>query len=392
MDATAPADLLPDDDDRPRRRPVLRIALMLPVPLIAVAAAWFIWGRPAPVTYDTAPVARRDLENAVTASGRIQPYSFVDVGAQVSGQLRQLHVAPGDVVRAGQVLASIDAEVQAAQVEGLQAELSRLAAQKAEIGAQLAFAERQAGRQNSLLGRSASQSTLEQAERDRDVLRAQSDAVDATMRRSQAELRAEQATLDRSRITSPMAGTVVAIEAREGQMLNANYDTPIILRIADLSVMTVQSDVSEADVVHLQKGMPVWFSTLGFPDRKYRATLRQILPAPPIPKDGEETSTIVNYRALFDIQNPEGALLSGMTAQVFFVTEAASDVLSVPIAALDDDGSLRVMVEGIPERRRPETGMRTRAFVEIRSGLAEGESVITAERRDDAPSALRIVP
>lgn len=391
MNATASTDMMPQDDDDRGRRGRWGVLAVLPV-LIAVGVGVVLWNRPAPVSYDTAPVTRRDLENAVSASGKIQPQSYVDVGAQVSGQLRRLHVAPGDVVAAGQLLASIDAEVQAAQVEGLEAELSRLAAQKAEITAQLAFAERQAGRQNSLLGRSASQSALEQAERDRDVLRAQSDAVDATMRRSQAELRAEQATLDRSRITSPMAGTVVAVDAREGQMLNANYDTPVILRIADLSTMTVQSEVSEADVVHLQKGMPVWFSTLGFPDRKYRATLRQILPAPPTAKEGEEKSTIVNYRALFDIANPGGELLSGMTAQVFFVTEAAQGVLSVPIAALDDDGSLRVMANGRAERRTPATGMRTRAFVEIRDGLAEGEQVVTAERRDDAPSALRIVP
>ncbi len=190
-----------------------------------------------------------------------------------------------------------------------------------------------------------------------------------------------------------MAGTVVAVEAREGQMLNANYDTPIILRIADLSIMTVHSEVSEADVVHLRKGMPVWFSTLGFPDRKYRAELRQILPAPPVVKADEQKSSIVSYRALFDIDNARGELLSGMTAQVFFVTEHAGGVLSIPVNALDDDGSLRVLTaSGRAERRTPETGTRTRAFVEIRAGLSEGEQVITAERSDDTPSLMRIVP
>ncbi len=91
--------------------------------------------------------------------------------------------------------------------------------------------------------------------------------------------------------------------------------------------------------------MPVWFTTLGFPDRRHRATLRQVLPAPPV-KEEEGASSVVTYVALFDIANAGGELLSGMTAQVFFVTESAADVLAVPVSALDDDGSLRVQTPG----------------------------------------------
>lgn len=384
-----PLDLPEASAPRPRRR-LLLAGLALAV---AGLGGWWLWSPAPPVAYETAPVIRRDLENAVTASGRIEPKASVDVGAQVSGQLRRLLVQPGDTVRAGQLLAEIDAEVQAAQVEGLQAELARLAAERTELQAQLGFAERQAGRRNSLVGRSASQDTLEESERDRDVLRARVEALDATIRRSRAELRAEEATLARSRITSPMDGTVVAVAAREGQTLNANYDTPVLLRIADLATMTVRSDVSEADVVHLRPGMPVWFTTLGFPDRRFRATLRQVLPAPPVKKDGEAASAVVTYVALFDVANPEGALLSGMTAQVFFVTESAGDVLTVPVGALQDDGSLRVQdASGRIETRQPETGMRTRAFVEVTSDLAEGEQVVTGIRAPEGDPLLRLAP
>lgn len=394
MNAHAPEAGVPPADLPPRRasgrRRLMRAAVVV---ALAGVGGWTLWPAPVPVAYETAPVTRRDLENAVTASGRVEPKASVDVGAQVSGQLRRLLVQPGDRVRAGQLLAEIDAEVQAAQVEGLQAELARLAAERTELQAQLGFAERQAGRRNSLVGRSASQETVEESERDRDVLRARVEALDATMRRSRAALRAEEATLARSRITSPMDGTVVAVEAREGQTLNANYDTPVLLRIADLATMTVRSDVSEADVVRLRPGMPVWFTTLGFPDRKFRAALRQVLPAPPVRKEGQADSAVVTYVALFDVENPEGVLLPGMTAQVFFVTESQAAVLTVPVAALEPDGSLRVLdAQGRTQTRRPATGMRTRAFVAVTSDLAEGEQVVTGIRAPEAEPLLRLVP
>lgn len=375
---------------RPGKWRILLAGLL--IALLAGAGLWHLQSGPPAIIHDTAPVIRRDLENAVTASGRIEPGAYVDVGAQVSGQLHRLHVAAGDRIEAGQLLAEIDAEVQAAQVEGLHADLARLAAERRELQAQLGFAERQAGRQSSLAGRSSSHVALEEAERDRDVLNARIEALDATIRRSRAGLRAEEATLARSRIISPMAGTVVAVEAREGQTLNANYDTPVIMRIADLSTMTVRSDVSEADVVHLRPGMPVWFTTLGFPDRRYRAMLRQVLPAPPASEE-DSASSVVTYVALFDIANTGGELLSGMTAQVFFVTESAGDVLAIPVSALAEDGSLRVRTaNGTLETRLPETGLRTRSHVEIASGLEEGEHVVTGERDPEGAPRLRIAP
>lgn len=396
MNAHAPGGgALPPPLDLPSQRAPGRRWLVLAAVVAALAAAggWFLWSAPEPVAYETAPVTRRDLENAVTASGRVEPKASVDVGAQVSGQLRRLLVQPGDRVRAGQLLAEIDAEVQAAQVEGLQAELARLAAERTELQAQLGFAERQAGRRTSLVGRSASQETVEESERDRDVLRARVEALDATIRRSRAELRAEEATLARSRITSPMDGTVVAVEAREGQTLNANYDTPVLLRIADLATMTVRSDVSEADVVRLSPGMPVWFTTLGFPERRFHAALRQVLPAPPVKKDGQTDSAVVTYVALFDVENPEGALLPGMTAQVFFVTERAAGVLTVPVAALAPDGRVQVQDgAGRIATRQPATGMRTRAFVAVTSELTEGEQVVTGIRPPGGDPLLRLAP
>lgn len=93
--------------------------------------------------------------------------------------------------------------------------------------------------------------------------------------------------------------------------------------------MTIRAEVPEADFVHLSPGMPLWFETLGRPDQKYDATLRQILPAPHEAKEGEEKTSgnVVNYIALFDVENADDVLMSGMTAHVFFVTARATDIL-----------------------------------------------------------------
>ena len=118
------------------------------------------------------------------------------------------------------------------------------------------------------------------------------------------------------------------IDKKEGQTLNANQQTPIILRIADLTTMTVEAGVSEADVTKLRVGMDVYFTTLGGGGRRWNGNLRQILPTPVI------TNNVVLYTALFDVDNSDSTLYSNMTAQIFFVTSSARNVLKVPVGAI----------------------------------------------------------
>ncbi len=363
----------------------------------AIAAVRHVTAPP-PLVYETAEVVRRDIEVSIGATGKIEPRAYVDVGAQVSGQLRRLDVAIGQRVEEGQLVAEIDAEVQAALVEGIEADLARLEAELAEQEAGLAFAERQNDRRTRLAEASAaSEVAAEQDRRDRDMLRARVDASRARIRQTEAQLRAEGATLRHARIVAPMSGIVVSLDAKEGQTLNANYDTPLILRIADLDTMTVRTEVSEADVVKLREGMPVWFTTLGEPERRWQARLATILPAPPRPAAEAEGAAapvggVVNFTALFDVENT-GALRAGMTAQVFFVTDEARDVPVVPVAAIGPDGSVRVLgADGAVSERRVETGLSTRFLAEIRDGLAPGERVVTGEAPAGPPSKLQVEP
>jgi macrolide-specific efflux system membrane fusion protein len=314
-----------------------------------------------------AMIERGRIENTVTAAGTMQPGLWVDVGAQVSGQLQTLSVDVGDVVKAGDFLAEIDASVQVNRVEASRASLEAEKAQRSARVAAVELALLKLERQKELVGRD---------------LTSQTNLDDAINQLAAAESAlADEAQLAYSRIFAPMAGTVVAIATIEGQTLNAVQQVPTILRIADLSTMIVRADVSEADVGLLSAGMPAYFTTLGGGERRWHGKVDQILPTPNV------VNNVVFYPVLFSVPNEDGALLPEMTAQVFFVVESADNVLKVPVGALryedgrSDVATVRVVDEkGENQPREVELGITDRIFREVLDGLAEGENVIAGIR------------
>ena len=203
----------------------------------------------------TAVVTRGNLEDTVTATGTLQPKDFVDVGTQVSGQLKKLLVDIGAVVKAKDLLAEIDPSVYQAKVDGDQAQLLNQQAQLADKQAQLALAELQLTRQQNLTREEAtSADALQIAEATRKSALAQLDSIKAQIQQTGSTLRGDEANLGYTKIYAPIAGTVVSQAAKLGQTLNANQQAPIIMRIADLSTMTVEAQVSEADVPKLRIG------------------------------------------------------------------------------------------------------------------------------------------
>jgi membrane fusion protein, macrolide-specific efflux system len=377
-----------------RKHPWLSSAACL---ILAVAALWWLLRDDSdrePMA--TATVSRGNIEALVTATGILQPRNFVDVGAQVSGQLKTLHVNVGDQVQAGDLLAEIDATVYLARVDGTRAQVRNQQAQLKEREAQLTLAEIQLRRQQDLVRQAAgTREQVEVAEANLRSAQAQVEAVQAQLEQTQSTLRAEEANLQYARIYAPMEGTVVSIEARQGQTLNASQQTPILMRIADLATMTVQAQVSEADIGRLEVGMPVYFNTMGSQNRRWEGELSRIEPTPVV------ENNVVLYNALFDVPNDGGQLLPQMTAQVFFITAQAKDALVLPMAALRFGGpegtprqarggrtpgaprSAHVQVlgaNGQREEREVQVGVSDRVYAEILSGLSEGEEVVIGLR------------
>jgi membrane fusion protein, macrolide-specific efflux system len=378
---------------RPRRR-LIWSGLLLIVLAAAGLFAWREWQAAAAPEIRTVEVVRGDIERTVTALGALQPKDYVDVGAQVSGQLKQVHVEIGDRVEKGALLAEIDPTVFETRVRTNKANLENLKAQLDQQQAELALSRKQLKRNQALFqAKAISQDTLETSETQVEVGEAQSAALAAQIDAAQATYDGDVANLGYTKIYAPMSGTIVSQTALEGQTLNANQSAPVIVRVADLQTMTVKAQVAEADVVRITAGMPVYFTTLGMPDRRWRATVRQVLPTPEIVND------VVLYNVLIDVGNDDGMLMTDMTAQVFFVLGSATDVPLVPVAALGsrradaaDEYQVRVLEAGREIRRTVTIGLADRASAEVVSGLSVGDRVVidapaTAEAAGNRPGA-----
>jgi len=400
------------------RRPGLRAAAVAGVVLFIAGGIYgaHAWSArdDATAQYTVASAQRGDLEDTVTATGILQPRDYVDVGTQVSGQLKTLHVEIGSKVKTGQLIAEIDPTLYRSRVEADEAQLRTQQAQLQDKQAQLTLAEQQQQRQANLMqDKATTEDALQTAEAALGSARAQIDVLKAQIEQTQSTLRGDQANLSYTKIYAPMSGTVVAQSAKQGQTLNANQQAPLIVRIADLSTMTVQSQVSEADVSGLRLGMPVYFTTLGDTTKRWYGKLRQINPTP------ETVNNVVLYDALFDVDNREGSLMTQMTAQVFFVNAEAKNTVLVPVSALRPAGArtgerprrngaadataasdphnrlansaavVRVVkADGTIENREVRVGLVSRVAAQILSGLEAGERIVVGQRAAaPAPSA-----
>jgi len=320
--------------------------------LAAGLGTWALVGRSGPaITALTQPVALGTIEDAVTALGTLQPLQYVDVGTQVSGQLKVLHVDYGATVKKGDLLAEIDPTIYQSRVSADQASLLNLRAQLAQRQAQRTLAELQFKRQQELLKENAtSQDAFDSATSTLKVAVAQVAQLEAQIQQTESTLSGDMANLNYTKIFAPMDGTVVNLIAKQGQTLNANQTAPIVLRVADLDTMTVWAQVSEADVPKLKVGMEAYFTTLGSSDKRRYGKLRQIIPTPDV------VNNVVLYNCLFDVENPDGDLLTQMSAQVFFVVASARNVPVIPVTALHP---IRGGAAGGPGARGPRNADQT---------------------------------
>ncbi|KVN32236.1 hemolysin secretion protein D [Burkholderia pyrrocinia] len=387
-----------------RRRWRIALASLAAVALVAGLALHFLTPDKRP-EYLSAPVTRGDLENAVLATGALQAFRQVDVGAQVSGQLKTLKVKLGDKVTKGQWLAEIDPVISRNALRQARTSEESLLAQQRATAAQLKQTELAFRRQQAMLPDDAtSREAFESARAALDVERATLASLDAQIRAARIQIETAEANLGYTRIVAPIDGQVVAIVTQEGQTVIAQQQAPVILKLADLDTMTVKAQVSEADVIRVQPEQTAYFTILGDPDKRHYGKLRAIEPAPQnflesqgtlggMSGGGTKSNTAVFYNALFEVPNPGHRLRISMTAQVNILLGSARNALSIPAAALgakDKDGKYAVRVlraDGTLDTRAVRTGINTNVKVEVLAGLKEGERVVIGDAADAAAGA-----
>ncbi len=378
------------------------IAAILLLLVVGARAAFF--SAPPPPTFAVAEVSRADLEDSVLASGTIDAIERVSVGAQATGQLKSLKVELGDRVKKGQLVAEIDDLTQQNELRNAQAALQTRRAERAAKVATLKQAELAFKRQRQMLAADASsREAYETAEATLAVTRAEIASLDAQIAQAEIQVDTAQVNLGYTRIVSPIDGMVVAVVTKEGQTVNSIQSAPTIIKVAQVDTMTIKAQISEADVTRVKPGLPVYFTILGEPDERYRATLRAVEPAPDsIQKEdaassltsssSTSTSAAVYYNGLFDVPNPDEKLRISMTAQVFIVLGEAKDAVVVPASALGKRGKdgryeVRVVLDGNKtETRQVRIGMNNNVQAQVLEGLEVGERVVSA---DSSPAVAK---
>lgn len=385
----------------PKSRP-LKI-LTISVILVVLAVLAWSWLKPeAPkAQYITAKATRGDIEETVLATGLLQAEQLVSVGAQVSGQVKKMYVKLGDQVKQGQLIAQIDSIRQENDLRNEQAALDNLLAQKGTRLASLKESQLAFNRQRQMLSQDAtSRAEYESAQAALETAQANIKAIDAQIEQSRLTISTARENVGYTRITAPINGTVVAIVTEEGQTVNANQSAPTIVKLAQLQTMTIKAQVSEADVMRINQGQPVYFTTLGEPDKKIYASLRAIEPAPDsISTENNtstsSTSTAVYYNALFDVPNPDGKLRIDMTAQVYIVLNEAKNVLTIPAAALSSQPSGAAVQRQRGAASGSNAGANTPALTAnaapTTNAAATGEKKTRAGSQRNRPSIVRVL-
>jgi len=289
------------------------------------------WEPSAPeITFTTVNVQKGSISAQVTAAGTLSARTTVQVGAQVSGRVVKLFADFNDQVKKGQVIAKLDESLLKAQVDQQQAAYDLAVANEKKAEVALNDANRQYTRQKGLQDQQLiAATTVEGFELTRDTAKAALAAAKASVSQAYANLDQARTNVAYATIYSPIDGVVLTRSYDEGQTVQSSFSAPTLFTIAaDLSLMQIDTAVTEGDVGRLADGMKATFTVDAYPGKNFEGTVRQVRNSP------TTTSGVVTYDAVIDVDNHDKLLRPGMTANVTFVLQKVDDVVKIPNAAL----------------------------------------------------------
>jgi HlyD family secretion protein len=354
-------------------------------------------------------VARRDLVSAVTASGKIEAKTSVDISADITGRIIRLAVREGDLVTKGQFLIQIDPAQYQAAVSRAQGVVSSTEATLTQARANLNQAERNWNRARQLteLGQNLiAPETAEQARTSYDVAQATWQATRAQLEQSRASLQEARDNLAKTRLTSPISGRVVRLAVEEGEVAvpgTFSRETGLLMTIADLSVILAKVQVDETDVVRLASNDSVQVTIDAYPDTTFLGRVTKISHSAKMTET--QTASGSNDRAVdFDVEvtldSPPRDIRPDLSCTARMVTDTRAQALSIPIIALTvrdheqvpnenpniDTTKLKrlgkeaegvfVVRDGLATFRPVKVGIAGDEFFEVMDGLREGETIV----------------
>ncbi|MBQ2380141.1 MAG: efflux RND transporter periplasmic adaptor subunit [Akkermansia sp.] len=359
------------------------------------AAAAYYWtdtSSSSVTTFSTVEVVRDNYVNKVQATGTLEPQELVDVGAQVTGEIKEFgvdlagkRVDYGSEVKAGQLLARIDDTIVELDIKRAEASVAQARAQILTAKANISQAEvnkkkadRDLGRAKKLgVGDALSQmdydqylSQAENAAASLESAQAQLANAEAQLQSANAMLESELRNRDYTRITTPVDGTIVVRQVNVGQTVVSNMSATTLFLVArDLTKMQIWASVNEADIAKVHAGQEVRYTVDALPNESFTGVVNKIRP------NATMSSNVVTYIVEIDIENPDRKLLPYMSANANFIVKEVKDCLLVPDAAFD--------FRPMPEQVDPAYAGKMR-----RPGpRAEGDGAPAAPEAGEAPSA-----
>jgi len=343
------------------------------------------------VRYETKELSRCTITEFVEASGTINPVNTVSVGSTVSGLIKEIYVDYNSQVKKGQILAQIDPATFEASVQQNQAQIDNARANLAKLQALAEYDQKTYQRYKNLYAKNfIARSELDQAYSTYKSDLAQIAAARAQINQYQAALQTAKTNLGYTKIIAPVDGTVISREIDLGQPVAASFQAPELFTIAqDLTKMQIEVNVSEADIGKVKEGQDVTYTLDGYADSTFEGKVTQVRLA------STNTSNVVTYSVIVDVDNDDLKLKPGMTANVSIITNKSENVLCAPLAALkftpNTDGK-KYQTQGIwilknkkPERIDIETGASDDSRTEIISDqLSEGAKIITGIKTKDS--------
>ena len=350
------------------------------------------------VEFITKKAKKGSFSKKVDATGEIFATELIDVGAQVSGQIKKLYVKLGDQVKKGDMIASIDSSTQQNSIDNKEAQLAIYKAQLESAKVALNIAKTQFDRENALFAKNAtSKQEFESAKNTFSANSAKIKELEAQIKQTNIELSTAKINLGYTKITAPRDGTVVSVQVEEGQTVNANQTTPTIVNIADLSRVKMKMQIAEGDITKIKVGTPVEYSILSEPTKKFQTAVSSIDPGLTTLSDGSygssssskssyssssSSSSAVYYYAQSIVDNKDGILRIGMTTQNELLIANVEDAIIVPSIGIkkDENGTfVYVLKDGKPVKTVVKTGIKDNLDTQIISGINDGDEIITSQ-------------